>query len=220
MGKFEFIDTTTTIKRSSEPNNKTFKNIVLLVVFILLILALGLFGGCKSAEQKQASIFNQLEKVDRKAQKDSVTKHIPAKWSLFKFPLKIGAGKTVYLPGKKIPIPVHDTEYVQIDCDSAIKSLGIGKGKVKIKPRDSVRVDTFYRVDTLIDPRPQAICNAEIKRLQTKISEVDAKLIQSKASEQNAKDKLSKRTAAMWWLIVAVVVLLLWTFRKLFGIIR
>lgn len=208
------------MKFTETPQNSKFAFIVSGCILIAFIIILGLFGGCKSAEQKQASIFNQLEKVDRKAQKDSVTKHIPAKWSLFKFPLKIGAGKTVYLPGKKIPIPVHDTEYVQIDCDSAIKSLGIGKGKVKIKPRDSVRVDTFYRVDTLIDPRPQAICNAEIKRLQTKISEVDAKLIQSKANEQNAKDKLSKRTAAMWWLIVAVVVLLLWTFRKLFGFIR
>jgi uncharacterized membrane protein len=70
------------------------------------------------------------------------------------------------------------------------------------------------------DPRPQALCNAEIKRLQTDYRALDAKLIQAQASEQNAKDKLSKRTGIMWWLIVAVVVLLLWTFRKLIPIFK
>jgi putative membrane protein len=68
------------------------------------------------------------------------------------------------------------------------------------------------------DPRPQAICNAEIKRLQTELSEVNAKATQYKANEQIAKERLSKRTGVMWWLIVAVVVLLLCTFRKLIPI--
>jgi len=202
------------------PQNSTFAKLLAGCIIAVVMVLFGVLSSCKSIEKKQSAIFNQLEKVDRKAQKDSVTKHIPAKWSLFKFPVKVGIGKTVYLPGKKIPVPVHDTEYIQVDCDSAIKALGIGKGKVKIKPRDSIRVDTFYRVDTLIDPRPQALCNAEIKRLQTEISNQQVLTQKAIDKAQNAQNKLSKRTGIMWWLIAALVVLLLWTFRKLIPIFK
>ena len=202
------------------PQNKTFRNIVLLVVFILLILALGLFGGCKSAEKRQAKLFSKFDKLKRKADADSVLKPVPPKWSLDNFPLTISKGKTVYLPGKKIPVPVHDTEYIQIDCDSAIKALGVGNGKVKIKPRDSIRVDTFYRVDSIVDPRPQALCNAEIKRLQTELSNQQALTQKAIDKAEIAQEKLNKRTGIMWWLIAVVLLLILWTFRRMFGIIR
>lgn len=195
------------------PKNSTFYKILLVCAFTAAIGVLTVVSSCKSAEKRQAKLYGKFDKLKRKADSDSVLKIVPSKWSLDNFPVTVGKGKTVYIPGRKIPVPVHDTEYVQIDCDSAIKALGIGKGKVRVKPRDSVRVDTIKVTDTIIDNRP-------LSQLQTDLRQVNDKLIQSKASEQTAKDKLNKRTGIMWWLIAVLVVLLLWTFRKLFGFIR
>jgi len=182
------------------PQNKTLGYIVLWVVFVLMVLALGLFGGCKPAEKKQAAIFNKLEKVDRKAQKDSVTKHIPAKWSLFKFPVQLTGTKTVYLPSKKII--THDTVVsVEVKKDTVYLTKTVTKN---IHNTETVQVEKMVS-----DPRPQALFNAEIKRLQTEISEVNAKATQYKASEQIAKDKLQNRTGKMWWSIGLNLLLLL-----------
>lgn len=186
------------------PQNKTFGYIVLWVVFILLILALGLFGGCKSAEKRQAKLYAKFDKLKRKADADSVLKPVPNRWSLINFPVTIGKGKTVYLPSKKIV--THDTV-------TTTKVVNDTVYLTKTIRTHSHSVDTLVTTDTILDPRP-------LNALQADYRALDTKLIQSKASEQNAKDKLSKRTAAMWWLVVAVVVLLLWTFRKLFGIFK
>jgi len=193
------------------PQNKTFAYIVLWAAFIALITMLGMFGGCKSAEKKQATIFNKLEKVDRKAQKDSVTKHIPAKWSLLKFPVQLTGTKTVYLPSKKII--THDTVVsVEVKKDTVYLTKTVTKN---IHTTETVEVEKM-----VADPRPQALCNAEIKRLQTEISNQQVLTQKAIDKAQIAKDKLNKRTGIMWWLIIAVVVLLLWTFRSMFGFIR
>jgi len=197
----------------NHPNNRKFGLMLLSVILTIAVGAIVALSGCKSTEKRQAKLYGKFDKLKRKADADSALKVVPSKWSLDNFPVTVGKGKTVYIPGRKIPVPVHDTEYVQIDCDSAIKALGIGKGKVRVKPRDSVRVDTIKVTDTIIDNRP-------LSQLQTDLRQVNDKLIQSKASEQTAKDKLNKRTGIMWWLIAVLVVLLLWTFRKLFGFIR
>lgn len=202
-----------TFTDNNHPNNKLFAALLLGCILFTVAALITVLSGCKSAEKRQAKLYGKFDKLKRKADADSVLKIVPSKWSLDNFPVTVGKGKTVYIPGRKIPVPVHDTEYVQIDCDSAIKALGVGNGKVKIKPRDSVRVDTIKVTDTIIDNRP-------LSQLQYDLRQLNDKLIQSKASEQTAKDKLNKRTGIMWWLIAALVVLLLWTFRKLIPIFK
>jgi hypothetical protein len=190
---------------------KALSYVITLILFIALITVLGMFGSCKSTEKRQAKMYGKFDKLKRKADADSVLKVVPPKWSLDKFPLTISKGKTTFLPGRTIVKHdtttktkiVNDTVYIETEV---------------VKYNNTV--DTFVRVDTLLDPRPQAICNAEISRLQTELRQVNDKLIQSKASEQTAKDKLNKRTGIMWWLIAALVVLILWTFRKLIPIFK
>jgi hypothetical protein len=149
-------------------------------------------------------MYGKFDKLKRKADSDSVLKVVPSKWSLANFPIKLSGTKTVYLPS--IPKITHDTiTKTSIKNDTTYIT--------KYVTKYSHSVDTLRTTDTILDNRP-------LTQLQADYRALDAKLIQSKASEQTAKDKLSKRTGVMWWLIVAVVVLLLWTFRKLFGFIR
>ena len=191
-----------TFTEHNQPNDKIYAALLLGCILCIAAFFITVCSSCKSAEKKQAKMYGKFVKLDIKANKDSATKHVPNKWSLDKFPVTIGKGKIVYLPGKKIPVPVHDTEYIQIDCDSAIKALGVGNGKVKIKPRDSIRVDTFYRVDTILDNRP-------LTQLQHDYRQIDAKLIQAQAKEQIAKERLQNRTGKMWWSIGLNLLLLL-----------
>jgi hypothetical protein len=163
-----------------------------------------MFGGCKSAEKKQAKMYGKFDKLKRKADSDSATKVVPPKWSLDNFPMKISGTKTVYLPGTKTI--THDTI-------TSVKTVKDTVYLTKTIRTHSHTVDTFHKVDTVLDSRPLA-------QLQTDYRALNDKATQYKASEQTAKDKLQKRTGIMWWLIVAVVVLLLWTFRKMFGFIR
>jgi hypothetical protein len=188
----------------NQPNDKVFAKLLAGVILFLMILALGLFGGCKSAEKKQAKMYGKFDKLKRKADSDSVLKVVPSKWSLANFPIKLSGTKTVYLPSR--PKITHDTV-----TNTSIKNDTTYITKYVTKYSHSV--DTLQTTDTILDNRP-------LTQLQADYRALDTKLIQSKASEQAAKDKLSKRTGVMWWLIVAVVVLLLWTFRKLFGFIR
>ena len=209
-----------TFTEHNHPNNRNFGLILLSVILTIAVGAIVALSSCKSTEKRQAKLYGKFDKLKRKADADSVLKVVPSKWSLDNFPVTVGKGKTVYIPGRKIPVPIHDTEYVQIDCDSAIKALGVGKGKVSIKPRDSVRVDTFYRVDSVIDNRPQALCNAEIRRLQTELSNQQVLTQKAIDKAETAQNKLNKRTGVMWWLIAALVLFILWTFRKLIPIFR
>jgi hypothetical protein len=205
------------------PQNSTFAKLLAGCIIAAVMVLFGVLSSCKSNEKRQAKMYGKFDKLKRKADSDSVLKVVPSKWSLDNFPLTVGKGKTVYIPGRKIPVPVHDTEYVQIDCDSAIKALGAGNGKVKIKPRDSIRVDTFYRVDSIIDPRPQALCNAEIKRLQTEISNQQVLTQKAIDKAQIAKDKLQNRTNKMWWSIGLniwwLLLIIIFILRK-FGILK
>lgn len=186
------------------PQNSTFYKILLMCAFTAAIGVLTVVSSCKSTEKRQAKLYGKFDKLKRKADADSVLKVVPSKWSLDNFPVTVGKGKTVYLPSKKIV--THDTV-------TTTKVVNDTVYLTKTIRTHSHSVDTLVTTDTILDNRP-------LSQLQTEIRQVNDKLIQSKASEQNAKDKLSKRTGIMWWLIVAVVVLLLWTFRKLFGIIR
>jgi hypothetical protein len=186
------------------PQNKTLAYIVLWAVFISLIIILGMFGGCKSAEKKQAKMYGKFDKLKRKADSDSATKNVPARWSLDNFPMKISGTKTVYLPGTKTV--THDTI-------TSVKTVKDTVYLTKTIRTHSHTVDTLHKVDTVLDSRPLA-------QLQTDYRALDAKLIQSKASEQIAKERLSKRTGVMWWLIAALVLLILWTLRKMFGILK
>ena len=163
-----------------------------------------MFGGCKSAEKKQAKLYGKFDKLKRKADADSVLKVVPSKWSLDNFPLTISKGKTVYIPSK--PKIIHDTT-------TTTKTVNDTVYVTKYVTKHHYQTDTLITTDTIIDNRP-------ISQLQTDLRQVNDKLIQSKASEQTAKDKLNKRTGIMWWLIAALVMLTLWTFRKLFGFIR
>jgi hypothetical protein len=163
-----------------------------------------MFGGCKSAEKKQAKMYGKFDKLKRKADADSVTKVVPPKWSLDNFPMKISGTKTVYLPGTKTI--THDTI-------TSVKTVKDTVYLTKTIRTHSHTVDTFHKVDTILDSRP-------LLQLESDYRALNAKATQYKASEQIAKERLSKRTGIMWWLIVAVVVLLLWTFRKMFGIFR
>ena len=186
------------------PQNSKFAFILSGCILIAFIIILGLFGGCKSAEKRQAKLYSKFDKLKRKADADSVLKPVPNRWSLINFPVTIGKGKTVYLPSKKIV--THDTV-------TTTKVVNDTVYLTKTIRTHSHSVDTLVTTDTIIDNRP-------LSQLQTEIRQVNDKLTQAKASEQNAKDKLHKRTGTMWWLVAALVILTLWTFRKLFGFIR
>jgi hypothetical protein len=193
------------------PQNSTFAKILAGCIIAAAMVLFGVLSGCKSNEKRQAKMYGKFDKLKRKADSDSVLKVVPSKWSLDNFPMKLTGTKTVYLPSKKII--THDTVVsVEVKKDTVYLTKTVTKN---IHTTETVQVEKM-----VADPRPQALCNAEIKRLQTEIGEVNAKATQYKANEQTAKDKLSKRTSVMWWLIVAVVVLLLWTFRKLIPIFR
>jgi hypothetical protein len=187
------------------PQNKAFAYIVLWAAFIALITILGMFGsGCKSAEKKQAKMYGKFDKLKRKADADSVLKVVPPKWSLDNFPLTISKGKTIYIPSK--PKIIHDTT-------TTTKVVNDTVYVTKYVTKHHYQTDTLITTDTILDNRP-------LTALQTDYRALNAKATQYKANEQNAKDKLNKRTGIMWWLIVAVVLLLLWTFRKMFGFLR
>lgn len=186
------------------PNNRNFGYILSGVILLLFILALGLFGGCKSAEKRQAKMYGKFDKLKRKSDADSVLKVVPSKWSLDNFPVTVGKGKTTFLPGRTIT--KHDTI---TDTKTINDTLYV----TKVITKHHYQTDTLHTTDTIIDNRP-------ISQLQTEIRQVNDKLIQSKASEQSAKDKLNKRTGIMWWLIAVVLLLILWTFRKLIPIFK
>jgi hypothetical protein len=183
---------------------KALSYVITLILFIALITVLGMFGGCKSTEKRQAKMYGKFDKLKRKADADSVLKVVPPKWSLDKFPLTISKGKTVYIPSK--PKIIHDTT-------TTTKTVNDTVYVTKLITKHHYQTDTFATTDTIVDNRP-------LSQLQTDLRQVNDKLIQSKASEQTAKDKLNKRTGIMWWLIAALVVLILWTFRKLIPIFK
>jgi hypothetical protein len=183
---------------------KALSYVITLILFIALITVLGMFGGCKSAEKRQAKMYGKFDKLKRKADADSVLKVVPPKWSLDKFPMTISKGKTVYIPSK--PKIIHDTT-------TTTKTINDTVYVTKYVTKHHYQTDTFVTTDTIIDNRP-------LSQLQHELRQVNDKLIQSKASEQTAKDKLNKRTGIMWWLIAALVVLILWTFRKLIPIFK
>ena len=198
------------------PNNRNFGLILLSVILTIAVGAIVALSSCKSTEKRQAKLYGKFDKLKRKADADSVLKVVPSKWSLDNFPVTVGKGKTVYIPGKKIPVPVHDTEYVQIDCDSAIKALGVGKGKVRIKPRDSVRVDTIKVTDTIIDNRP-------LSQLQTDYRALDAKLIQAITKAEIATETKNKQRGKMLWSIglnLLLIIIIIAYFLRRFGILN
>ena len=205
-----------TFTEHNHPNNRNFGLILLSVILTIAVGAIVALSSCKSTEKRQAKLYGKFDKLKRKADADSVLKIVPSKWSLDNFPVTVGKGKTVYIPGKKIPVPVHDTEYVQIDCDSAIKALGVGKGKVRIKPRDSVRVDTIKVTDTIIDNRP-------LSQLQTDYRALDAKLIQAITKAEIATETKNKQRGKMLWSIglnLLLIIIIIAYFLRRFGILN
>lgn len=193
-----------TFTSNDHPNNKLFAALLFGCIMCIVAALITVLSGCKSAEKRQAKMYGKFDKLKRIADADSVLKVVPPKWSLDNFPVKLTGTKTVYLPSKKII--THDTvTTTKIKNDTTYIT--------KYVTKYSHSVDTIITTDTIVDNRP-------LTQLQTDYRALDAKLIQSQAKEQTAKDKLNKRTGIMWWLIAALVVLILWTFRKLFGFLR
>jgi len=188
----------------NQPNDKVFAALLLGCILCIAAFFITVCSSCKSTEKKQAKMYGKFDKLKRKADSDSVLKVVPPKWSLDNFPVKISGKKTVYLPSK--PKVTHDTI-------TKISQVNDTIYLTKTITKHSHSVDTLHTTDTILDNRP-------LTQLQHDYRQIDAKLIQAQASEQIAKERLSKRTGVMWWLIVAVVVLLLWTFRKLFGVLK
>ena len=193
-----------TFTDNNHPNNKLFAALLFGCIMLTVAALITVLSGCKSAEKRQAKMYGKFDKLKRKADADSVLKIVPSKWSLDNFPVTVGKGKTVYLPSK--PKIIHDTI-------TTTKTVNDTVYVTKVITKHHYQTDTLITTDTIIDNRP-------LTQLQTDYRALDDKLIQSQAKEQNAKDKLHKRTGIMWWLIAALVILILWTFRKLFGIIR
>ena len=193
-----------TFTDNNHPNNKLFAALLFGCIMCIVAALITVLSGCKSAEKKQAKLYGKFDKLKRKADADSALKVVPSKWSLDNFPVKLTGTKTVYLPSKKII--THDTVIKISQVNDTVYLT-------KTITKHSHSVDTLQTTDTIVDNRP-------LSQLQTDYRALDAKLIQSKASEQSAKDKLHKRTGTMWWLVAALVILTLWTFRKLFGFIR
>ena len=193
-----------TFTSNDHPNNKLFAALLFGCIMCIVAALITVLSGCKSAEKRQAKLYGKFDKLKRKADADSVLKVVPSKWSLDNFPVVVGKGKTVYLPSK--PKITHDT----VTTTKTVKDTTY---ITKYVTKYIHSVDTMITTDTIIDNRP-------LTQLQHDLRQVNDKLVQSQAKEQTAKDKLHKRTKAMWWLIAALVVLTLWTFRKLFGFIR
>jgi len=189
------------------PQNKTFGYIVLFVVFILIILALGLFGGCKSAEKRQAKMYGKFDKLKRKADADSVLKVVPSRWSLDNFPVTVGKGKTVYLPSK--PKITHDTV-------TTTKTKKDTTYITKYVTKYSHSVDTLHTTDTLLDNRP-------LTQLQYDLRQVNDKLIQAITKAEIATETKNKQRGKMLWSIglnLLLIILIIAYFLRKFGFIR
>jgi hypothetical protein len=193
-----------TFTEHNQPNDKVFAALLLGCILCIAAFFITVCSSCKSTEKKQAKMYGKFDKLKRKADADSVLKVVPPKWSLDNFPVKISGKKTVYLPSK--PKVTHDT-FTKTNTINDTTYI------TKYVTKYSHSVDTLHTTDTILDNRP-------LTQLQHDYRQIDAKLIQAQASEQNAKERLQNRTGKMWWLIAALVLLILWTFRKMFGILR
>jgi hypothetical protein len=195
------------------PKNKFFAALLLGCILCVAAFFVSVCSGCKSTEKKQYAIFNKLEKVDRKAQKDSVTKHIPAKWSLFKFPVQLTGTKTVYLPSKKII--THDT----------VVSIYLKKDTVYLTKTVTKNIHTTETVEVekmVADPRPQAICSAEIRRLQTELSNQQVLTQKAITKAEIATETKNKQRGKLLWSIglnILLALIIIAYFLRKFGIL-
>lgn len=189
------------------PNNRNFGYILSGVILLLFILALGLFGGCKSAEKRQAKMYGKFDKLKRKSDADSVLKVVPSKWSLDNFPVTVGKGKTVYLPSKKLI--THDTV-------TKISQVNDTVYLTKIITKHSHSVDTLHTTDTIVDNRP-------LSQLQSDYRALDSKLIQAITKAEIATETKNKQRNKLLWSIgvnlLLIIIIIAYFLRKI-GILR
>lgn len=170
----------------------------LLIVFSFALLVIGAMS-CNTEKRATRHLYKSV-RIDEKPARDYCAKvYNPIVITKDSFIYKQGA--VIYKKGEPV--------YVQVDCDSVVKSFQNGnssnatKVRIPCPPCDSLRVDTNY-----ISSRNTEVNNAEIDRLTGNLSECD-------------KDKAALEQALKMWKIIAlgaIVLIALWvvlkTFRK------
>lgn len=196
-----------TFTEPQPPSNRHFGAILFGVILTLTVLAITLFSGCKSAEQKQAKLYGKFDKLKRKADADSVLKVVPPKWSLDNFPITVGKGKTIFLPGRTI---------IKHDTITETKTVKDTVYVTKTITKHHYKTDTLHTTDTIVDNRP-------LSQLQHDYRALDAKLIQSITKAEIATKTKNKQRGKMLWSIglnlLLLLVIIAYFLRK-FGIIN
>lgn len=196
-----------TFTDNNHPNNKLFAALLLGCIMCIVAALITVLSGCKSAEKKQAKLYGKFDKLKRKADADSVLKVVPSKWSLDNFPITVGKGKTIFLPGRTIT--KHDTI---TDTKTVKDTVYVTKTITK----HHYQTDTLHTTDTIVDNRP-------LSQLQHDYRALDAKLIQAITKAEIATETKNKQRGKMLWSIglnlLLLLVIIAYFLRK-FGIIN
>jgi len=179
---------------SMERENKYYAYIVgSALVFAIMVIAA--ITGCNTERKLSNRVINRLDKTElkylQKSDIDTGVKH----WVATRHPVKIGAGKTVYIPGKKEVKHDTFTVYQQGGKDTIIKTVTI---KQYTKVHDTVLIK-----DTVMS-------SAESDLLRSQLSTTQAAYNALNLRYENLKGQLqakggSGKLKGFLWLIVLIL---------------
>ena len=132
------------------PDQKGLSKFTLAVLLSLAVLAV-LSSGCnpqrklRKQQQEAAKVLHAYNKLDAKCAEKKHLDSIPASYCATRFPSKQSSRvKIKYLPGKRVLVP-GDTQYVEVDCDSAIAAF---KATNRLPEKVRVPYPVYVQVDT------------------------------------------------------------------------
>lgn len=186
---------------------KVFGGAVVLIALLILIFFL---TGCTTSKKVTTFTFAKKNKEfsHQLAQKVfNASDSLSANYCFLHYPCPDSVSKEIkYIPG----VPVHDTEFIAYDCDSAIKAA---KGKVvKIPIYITSRVDTekivshYFQTDKAELRDAQYKCNELLTKKDAQFSAIQGQLTKSKQQADSAV-----KSAKKWrvWAIYTSISLLL-----------
>lgn len=172
---------------------------------VALVLILFMFSGCnaeKRAVKKSDKHFFTAVAWDKA--------NVHGRCSDIAPPIVMTKDSFIYKPGKVI-YKQGEPVYVEVDCDSVVKSLSsnlspVKPVRIKCPPCDSLRVDSMYRSSHNV-----AVDNNKVKALEATIKDRDETI--SKKDEEIARLKERNRIQLYAIIILAAYTLLRWILR-------
>lgn len=192
-------------------DNRRFGYIITFVLTILAVaVAIHFLSGCKSEKCIARKALTNMDKTNRKYEDKSEFDTVKYHWCNINAPMKVGQGKTVYLPGKKV-VKYDTISTVQVvpHTDTILKTVTITK--------------YVHTVDT-VQVRDTVINTSEVKLLQAQISGLNAQIGKSADRERNAiersnmwRNRAFQAVGGLLFLILAIVVYGYMKFRSAYG---